>query len=244
VLYLSEIPPIPEKISKRKVIVYKSRVDPTIVKLTAEKMKHKLFAKFGFSKNKAEEIRVVSVDKYYEPYIVIDAKYNVKYFKKKVYTLGVDAETEDVKISEEFYKPSIDNSVSEEDGEPRKVINVEAEMWSSYKDKAYLVFNGEGKEIPPNQVPAAPSEDHPEKILKEFSKKTMALHVSPQKEIEMVKARIVKRPSDVAKIEDEIFQISEHAVIYSPIYEITFRNVKTSEERLVKIDGVTAKIIS
>ena len=243
-LHLSEIPPIPEKISKRKVIVYKSRVDPTIVKLTAEKMKHKLFAKFGFSKNKAEEIRVVSVDKYYEPYIVIDAKYDVKYFKKKVYTLAVDPETEEVKISEEFYKPSIDNNVAEEDGESRKVINVEAEMWSSYKDKAYLVFNGEGKEIPPNQVPAAPSEDHPEKILKEFSKKTMALQVSPQKEIEMVKARIVKRPSDVAKIEDEMFQISEHAVIYSPIYEITFRNVKTGEERLVKIDGVTAKIIS
>jgi hypothetical protein len=244
VLHLSEIPPIPEKISKRKVIVYKSRVDPTIVKLTAEKMKHKLFAKFGFSKNKTEEIRVVSVDKYYEPYIVIDAKYDVKYFKKKFYTLGVDPETEEVKISEEFYKPSIDTSVAEEDGEPRKVINVEAEMWSSYKDKAYLVFNGEGKEIPPNQVPAAPSEDHPEKILKEFSKKTMALQVSPQKEIEMVKARIVKRPSEVAKIEDEMFQISEHAIIYSPIYEITFRNVKTGEERLVKIDGVTAKIIS
>ena len=60
----------------------------------------------------------------------------------------------------------------------------------------------------------------------------------------MVKARIVKRPSDIAKIDDEIFQISEHALIYSPIYEITFRNVRTGEERLVKIDGVSAKIIS
>ena len=117
-------------------------------------------------------------------------------------------------------------------------------MWSSYKDKAYLVFNGEGKEIPPNQVPAAPSEDHPEKILKEFSKKTSTPQISPRKEIEMVKARIVKRPSDFAKIEDEMFQISEHAVIYSPLYEITFRNVKTNEERQIKIDGVTAKIIS
>jgi len=33
-------------------------------------------------------------------------------------------------------------------------------------------------------------------------------------------------------------------VIYSPIYEITFQNVRTGEERLVKIDGVSAKIIS
>ena len=241
---MSEMPPIPEKISKRKVIVYKSRVDPTIVKLTAEKMKYKLFAKFSFSKSKSEEIRVVSVDKYYEPYILIDAKYNVQYFKNKVYALGVDPETEEVKIAEVTYKPEIEASPSGEAGESRKVIKLEAQMWSSYQDKVYLVLDKEGKEIPPNQVPAAPSEDHPEKILKEFSKKTGMVKLSPRKEIELVKARIVKRPSDVAKIEDELFQISEHAVIYSPIYEIAFRNVRTGEEKLVKIDGVTAKIIS
>lgn len=243
-LHLNEIPPIPEKISKRKVIVYKSRVDPTIVKLTAEKMKYKLFAKFGFSKRRSEEIRVVSVDKYYEPYILIDAKYSVQYFKKRVFTLDVDPETEEVKILGESYKPEIDASRSGEAWEPHKVIRLEAQLWSSYQDKAYLVLDKEGKEIPPDQVPAAPSEDHPEKILKEFSKKMGMVQVSPRKEIDMVKSRIVKRPSDVAKIEDEMFQISEHAVIYSPIYEITFRNVRTGEERLVKIDGVSAKIMS
>ena len=240
-LYLSEIPPIPEKISKRKMIVYKSRVDPTIVKLTAEKMKYKLFAKFSFSKSKSEEIRVVSVDKYYEPYVLIDAQYSVQYFKNKVYTFAVDPETEQVKISGESYDPEI---VADPSGESTKVIKLEAEMWSSYQDKAYLVFDKEGHEIPPNQVPAAPSEDHPEKILKEFSKKIGAVQGSPQKEIDMIKTKLVKRPSDMAKIEDEIFQVSEHAVIYSPIYEITFRNVRTGEEKLVKIDGVTAKIIS
>jgi hypothetical protein len=238
---LSEIPPIPEKISKRKVIVYKSRVDPTIVKLTAEKMKHKLFTKSGFSKRGSEEIRVVSVDKYYEPFVLIDAKYNVQYYKKRVYTLAVDAETETVKILGKSYKPEIEPSSS---GEANKVIKLEAEMWSSYRDKAYLVLDREGREIPPDQVPAAPSEDYPEKILKEFSKKTGTVQVSPQKEIEMVKARIVKRPSDVTKIEDELFQISEYAVIYSPIYEITFRNLRTGKEKLIKIDGVSAKIIS
>ena len=241
---MNEIPQIAEKISKRKIIVYKSCVDPTIVKLTAEKMKYKLFAKFSFSKRRSEEIRVVSIDKYYEPYILIDAKYSIQYFKKRVYTLEVDPETEEVKILGESYKPEIEVSPSVEAGESHKVIRLEAQLWSSYRDKAYLVLDKEGKEIPPDQVPAAPSEDHPEKILKEFSKKTGRVQVSPRKEIEMVKARIVKRPSDIAKIDDEIFQISEHALIYSPIYEITFRNVRTGEERLVKIDGVSAKIIS
>ena len=238
---MSEIPPIPEKISERKIIVYKSRVDPTIVKLTAEKMKYKLFAKFSFAKNRSEEIRVVSVDKYYEPYVLIDAKYDVQYFKEKVYTLGVDPETEQVKIAGESYVPEVDTAGSEAS---RKVIKLKAQMCASYNDKAYLVLDGEGNEIPPNQVPAAPSEDHPEKILEEFSKKTGSVKLTPQKEINLVKARIAKRPSNVGEIEDELFQVSEHAVIYSPIYEITFRNVKTSEEKVVKIDGVTAKVMS
>jgi len=56
---LAEVPEITERIARRKVIVYKSRVDPTIVKLTAEKMKSRLFVKFGFSKPRPEEIRVV-----------------------------------------------------------------------------------------------------------------------------------------------------------------------------------------
>lgn len=243
-LRLSEIPPVPEKISKRKVIVYKSRVDPTIVKLTAEKMKYKLFGKFALSKRKSEEIRVVSVDKYYEPYTLIDARYNIRYFKRKVYTLGVDPETEEAKILGASYVPETVSSGSGESGEPDRVITLEAELWSSYDDKAYIVLNKEGKEIPPDQVPAAPSEDHPEKILKEFGKKSGVVKGSPRKEIDMVKSRIVKRPSDIAEIEDELFHISEHAVIYSPLYEITFRNVRTGDERVVKIDGVSAKILS
>jgi hypothetical protein len=241
VLHLSEIPPIPEKISERKIVVYKSRVDPTIVKLTAEKMRHKLFTSASFSKRRPEEVRVVSVDKYYEPYILIDAKYNIKYFKKRVYVLSVDPEVEEVKILGDSYKPEIDTGSS---GESRKVIRLEAEMWSSHKDKVYLVLDGEGREISPDQVPAAPSEDHPEEILKEFSKNGGMVQGSAQKEIELVKAKIVKRPSDIAEIVNELFQVSEHAVIYSPVYEITFQNVKTGEEKLIKIDGVTAKIVS
>ena len=239
-LPLAEIPPISEKVTRRKVIVYKSRVDPTIVKLTAEKMKNKLFIKFGFSKPKPEEIRIVSVDKYYEPYILIDAKYSIDFYKKRVYSLDVGNETDEVRILGETFKPK---TVVSSTGESRKVIKIEAEECSSYGDRAYIVLDKTGREIPADQVPSAPSEDHPKKILKEFGKKTGKVRVSPQKGIEVIKARIVKRPPEEGRVENEVFEVSEHAVIYSPIYEITFRNVKTGEEKVIKIDGVTAKIV-
>jgi len=249
VLLLTEIPEVseapeatqvPEKIASRRVIVYKSRVDPTIVKLTAEKMKNKLFVKFGFSKPRPEEIRVVSVDKCYEPYVLIDAKYNIDYYKKRVYTLNVDNETEEIRILGQTYKPETEVSPT---GESRKVIKIEAEECLSYEDKAYMILDKTGREIPPDEVPSAPSEEHPQKILKEFAKRTGRVKFSPQREIEMVKARVAKRPPGADRVENELFQISEHAVIYSPIYEITFRNVKTGEEKVIRIDGVTAKIV-
>ncbi|MGQ9460650.1 MAG: hypothetical protein ACUVRA_05420 [Candidatus Bathyarchaeaceae archaeon] len=234
------VSPVPEKIAKRKTIVYRSRVDPTIVKLTAEKMKNKLFIKFGFSKPRPEEIRVVSVDKYYEPYILIDGKYSVDYYKKRVYTLDVSTRTEKVKILDKTFTPE---SLVSPTGETRKVIKLEAEESLSYEDKAYMILDKSGREIQLDQMPSAPSEDHPQKILKEFGKKTGKVKVSPRKGVEIIKSRIVKRPPDADKVENELFEISEHAVIYSPIYEITFRNLKTGEEKIIKIDGVTAKII-
>jgi len=240
VLTLTEVPLVQEKIVKRKIIVYKSRVDPTIVKLTAEKMKGKLFVKFGFSKPRPEEIRVASVDKYYEPYILVDGKYTVNYYKKRVHTLDVDERTEEVRILGQTFKPE---SLVTPTGETRKVIKLEAEERASYEEKAYVILDKTGREISPDEVPSAPSEENPQKILQEFGKKSGKIKISPQKEVEIIKSRIVKRPSDVDVIENELFQISEHAVIYSPIYEITFRNVKTNEEKIIRIDGVTAKIM-
>ncbi len=238
---MTEVPEITEKIAKRKVIVYKSRVDPTIVKLTAEKMKSRLFVKFGFSKPNPEEIRVVSVDRYYDPFILVDAKYNINYYKTRVYTLDVGNETEEVRILGEIFRPETIVGPNEES---RQIIRLEAQECLSYEDKAYIILDKTGREIPADQVPSAPSEDHPQKMLKEVGKKAGRLTFSPRKGVEMVKARIVKRPPDADKIENEVFQIFEYAVIYSPIYEITFRNVKTGEEKSIRIDGVTAKIVS
>ena len=55
---------------------------------------------------------------------------------------------------------------------------------------------------------------------------------------DVVESRNVKMPSGVAKIYDDVFQVSENAVIYSLISEIVFRNVGAAE-RFIKIDGVT-----
>ena len=95
VLHLTAIQQIPENIAQTKVIVYKSRVDPSTLKQKAEDMKNELFVK-RFSKPRPEDIHVVSVDKHYEPYVLVDAKYRIEYFSKKTYTIEVAEKAKEI----------------------------------------------------------------------------------------------------------------------------------------------------
>ena len=239
---MTAIPQIPENIAQIKVIVYKSRVDPATLKQTAEEMKNELFVK-RFSKPKPEDIHVVSVDKHYEPYVLVDAKYRIEYFTKKVYTFEVAEKAKEIKILGETFKPQMVPIPDSEPEQFRKVIRLEGQEWSFYEDKAYFILDKSGREILPDQVPIAPSEDNPRKILKEFGDKAEKVKVSNREVIAMAKTKLIKRPPDVDTIENEIFQVTEHAIIYNPVYKITFRNNKNKEEKSVSIDGITAEII-
>ena len=241
-LSLTAIPQVPENIVQKKVIVYKSRVDPATLKQTAEEMKNELFIK-RFSKPKPEDIHVVSVDKHYEPYVLVDAKYRIDYYTKKIYTFEVTEKAKEVKILGESFKPQmipIPDSVPEQF---RKVVSLEGNELSFYEDKAYFILDRSGQEISPDQVPIAPSEENPRKILKEFGKNTEKVTISNQEVLALAKTKIINRPADVDSVEDEMFQVNEYAVIYNPVYRITFRNTKSKEEKTVSVDGVTAEII-
>ena len=231
-----------ENITKRKVIVYKSRVDPNALKKTAEGMKNELFVK-RFSKPRPEDIQIVSVDKCYEPYVLIDARYRIDYFTKKVYTLEVATKAKEVKILGETFKPKKVAVPNTEPEQFRKVVSLKGQEGAFYEDKTYFVLDKNGAEILPDKVPIAPSEDNPKRILKEFGKNAEKVGISNREVLHIAKSKIVKRPSDVDAVDDEIFNVTEYAIIYNPVYKITFRNVKNNEEKVVSIDGVTSEVI-
>ncbi len=102
-----------------------------------------------------------------------------------------------------------------------------------------MVFDQNDREISLDQVPTAPSEDKPEEILQRFCKKAAKDKISHRGVKEILKSGIAKRVLKGDRVENENFQIFEDAVIYSPVFELLFRNAKTGEEKKVKIDGVT-----
>ena len=62
--------------------------------------------------------------------------------------------------------------------------------------------------------------------------------------MDILKSRIAQRPSEILLIHNELFKVSERAVIFKPMYNVIVQNVKTKKEITMTIDGVTGKTTS
>jgi hypothetical protein len=208
-----------------------------MARLLGEKVKDKFFVRLGFLKPKPEEIRLISVDKYYEPYIVVGGKYAIDYCKRHVYAIKVDEEMQEIVIAGKKFKPEPPSPKK-----PFNVIKIEGEGHFHYEDEAYFILDRMGSEVLPEQMSFAPSEKQLENLT-ELDVKLREVKISSEQEIEFLRSRIVNRPAGVDEVTREWFEVNERTIICVPTYELTFQNVKTGKKAIVEIDGVTGKII-
>jgi hypothetical protein len=228
----------PEKIAPRKIIIYKTLIDPTVIKLATEKVKDRLFVKFGFLRPSPEQIQQVAFEKDYEAFVIIDGKYTIDYYRKRVYTIRVDDKAQEVILFNQTYKPEASTTEP-----PGQVVRIEGEERLVHQAKAYLVLSADGREVSPKRIPSAPSEEQSKKLLAEIEA-TKKLDILPNEEVDIIRNKIVKRPQEIKRIVHELFEVTDRAVIYTPIYKVKFQNVKTGELKTVKFDGVTARLLS
>jgi hypothetical protein len=233
-LVSSEIQRSAEKIVERKTIVYETRVDPAVIKLAGEKAKDQLFAKFGFLKPKPEETQLVSIDKYYEPYVIISGVYSIDYYRKCLYPISVDKQVLEVILLNHELKPEKSKATSVGD---HNVVILEGEERLVNEAKASLVLDRFGEDMTLEKLPSAPSEKNPKKILAAFG----AEEIPENADVDMIRSRIFKRPNGINRIVNEVFEVSERAVIYTPKFKVLYKNSKSNEERDVEFDGVTGE---
>lgn len=228
--------PLPsnERIAERKTIVYETRLDPTVIKLTGEKVKDQLFARFGFLKPKPEEVQFVSMDKYYEPYVMISGTYSLNYYRKCFYTVSIDKQVLEVILLDHELKPEQSTDSSARD---RYVIKLEGEERIVNEAKASLLLDRFGQDVTLEKLPFAPSEKNPKKVLATCG----AEDIAENADVDMLRSRILKHPADINRIVSELFEVTERAVIYTPRFTVLYRNLKTNEERTIEFDGVTGE---
>jgi hypothetical protein len=225
-----------EKVVDRKTIVYETRTDPTVIKLAAEKIKDQLFTRFGFLKPKPEEVEFVGIDKYYEPYMAISGCYMIDYYRKCLHVVEIDKEVKEIILLDRKFEPE---KPPESPTQDYSIIKLEGEERLVNEYEASLILDSYGRDVSLEGLPSAPSERNPKKILAEFN----IPEVAPNSDLDVIRAKIVKRPTDINRVVSELFEVDERAVIYTPRFRVTLKNTRTGEEKTVEFDGVTAQRI-
>jgi len=221
-----------DKIVPRKTVVLTTLVDPTVIKVTGERLKRQLFARFGILKPSSASIHLASMEKYYEPYIVISARYFLNYYRLSEYTVPIDSEVREVILqNRKYYPEKHQNSTAS--------IKLEGEERLVVEKKSFFMLSKNGQDANLETLPSAPSEKKPKEIIKQQS----INEIEGKADVDFVRGRLVCRPEDLSRIVDEVFEVGERVVIYAPRFKLTYVNVRNYEEKSIEFDGVTSKRI-
>jgi len=224
-----------ENIPTRRTVVYQTLIDPTVVRIAGEKTKNKLFNRYLFKLTTPEEIEFDSIEKYYEPYIVVSGKHLIDYYRKCAYAVRVDKEAKEVILFDHTFIPGQASNAAVNESS----IRLEGEERLVKETRAFIILNRYGQDLKLSEFPSAPSEENPQKLIKLFKMPEIA----PSIEVEVIRKRIARRPSDVNRIVNEVLEIDERSVIYAPRFKLRYKCPRIGKEAYLKFDGVTSKRI-
>jgi hypothetical protein len=231
-----------EKTPERKLIVQKIFVNLETVTNVVEKDKTSFFAKLGFLKPKQEDIECESVLLFYEPFLIARANYFLDYYENKTYRIKVGDNATEVVVFDQTLKPEVmSERVKGVLKRSHKEIVFGAQERVIHKAIEQIALNRTGREIDPTKLPSAPAELEPETVLKEYREKTRKVGLTL---FNTLKDIVCKRPPNIGRIVEEVFEVTEHTVVYTPIYEARCRHLKTGEIKIIPISGVTGKPLS
>lgn len=234
---MADIEILPQKLVETRTRILKPKLDSNSVKLQGEKLKTSFFIRFGFLKPKPRDIQLIAFSKYYEPYIIIGGRYSIDYCKKHNYALKVEDRTQALFIDGKKLKPE-PTSLQDK----AKVIKLVGEEHSHYENETYVILDRMMQEVSSDNLFFAPFENEYEtRPAAHFDLRKP--QISIEEEITVLRSRIAKRPADVAEIIREKFEINERIIIYSPIYELTYKNMKNGKNATALINGITGGVL-
>lgn len=224
---------IPQSITDIKTVILKPRHDAASVSLMGERIKLDLFSKYIF-KPKAEEIKLISFENYYEPYLMIGGKYSLDYFKKHSFAVNVDEKVDEIYIEgRQFQSELLDSQTT------KKIVKLQGQEHARTEKESYFVLDRMLREISPEKLPFSPFNLKAKncKLPSNFKK----MSISTETQIDFLKSRIALRPPDVAEIKREVFEVTDRVIVYVPMVQLTFENSANHKEAAALVNVITGE---
>jgi hypothetical protein len=103
-----------------------------------------------------------------------------------------------------------------------------------------LAFNIEGNQINPEMISNMPLEEGPSTFVDENSNRIQIAKITPELAVEKLRVLIARRPTDVQRILEEVFEIPLVQIILSPFFIATLNYNEIRKK--VFCDAISGKI--
>ncbi len=223
-----------EKISKPKVHFIVKQVDQHQARTLIEQKKKK---PYGRAAKNPEEIEIESLEEHYTMMIRVKGKYWIRYLRHKHLEVPVDSDVEGVRVFDEV----IDlGEVIEGPKKLKKNITIDIVEKIFVENHGDLAFNIEGNQISPQQISNMALEDAPSTFLSENQDRIQISKMTHELAIEKLRILIARRPTDVQRILEEVFEIPLVQIILSPFFVaiLNFNEIR----KKVFCDAITGKV--
>ncbi|MEJ2280565.1 MAG: hypothetical protein P8X97_01385 [Candidatus Bathyarchaeota archaeon] len=146
-----------------------------------------------------------------------------------------------LKVSNKNFEPEfLDDRVDL----PYKILNLQGVGRFFHEERKRMVFDEKWNDVRLDLLPYLPFEEEKQEILNEAVTKQLTNDLIAEKEVEILKSKIFKRPTDVSIIHKELFSVTERALVFKPMYKVTATHIKKQKKVTFQIDGVNGKISS
>ena len=223
--------PLTEDIASREVFFLQKKIGKPEAKVLIEKKIPKLFK--GAS---GVDVQYVEVVDQYNPYIMIQGSYRVNYLKQHIINFQVPHDVVAAKVYDKIV----------EIGEPlagekkkKRTLDINIIMKTKFEtDEIAMAFNPEGKSINAKNVMEWSKENASSSFIDTNSDEIRRFAITTDQAIDQIRKKLLsKRPNDIKKVNEEVFEVSKNWIVLSPLFLYTLKF--NEETKQVIIDAVS-----
>lgn len=231
---------------KPDLAVLRPRLTADAAREMIERKKTDKFRTMFIRKPKREEVRVESVELYYEGIVAASARYTADYYRKAVHTIRVERAVREVVVAGTVF------AAKESDGlsgmiarRGRGSVDVELDEHVYVDNSATVYLDAAGSEVdaPFKGSLEKSSEPRPEGVLDEAAGRVRGLEKgAAAAAVDLLRGRLQEKIDGDARDLNDEFSVESLAEVYVPVYEARLVGPRR-KAAVMRVDAVRRSVL-
>lgn len=239
-----------QKVAEKKIIVLKPQLAEKEAEKIVDKKKTSLFGSI-LHRPSPGEVRVASLELFYEPYFVLSGKLGADFYRKAVHTINVDDVVKEVVIGDGIFRAKSEPRVWKKFkggmkaglGMHKSKVDLELEEHVVREDKGKIALNRHGDEVEfPYKITSETVENYPKRVLDEHKKNVRKLEIKLKDAISKLSCKLMKEEKSNVRVVSETLSVNEANEVYAPIYEVRCIG-PDNKVAILRINAITKKTL-